>query len=408
MSQPLQLPGGFPPPALVADPYPFYRMLRQSNPVFRLPIGDAAGPGAWLLTRYADVQAVLRDGRFSVDRRRARLIRDNADRLPLRGAIGEEGGLRTMLVMDPPDHTRVRGLVSKAFTPRRVAALRPRIGQIVAELLDAAAQQGGMDVIADFAAPLPAIVIAELLGVPAGDHRLFKQWSSQLVAAVGNAIDGREQFETAMAHLLEYLRGVIAERRRAPADDLISAMIEAQEERDALSDVELLATSNLLLLAGHETTTNLIGNGTLALLRHPEELARLRGDASLLHAAIEELLRYDSPVQATVRVATEDLEIGGQKIAAEAIVITGLGAANRDPAVFAEPDRLDLGRADNHHLSLGLGVHFCLGASLARLEAELAFGALLERLPRLALASEALSYRPNLVLRGLNALPVRC
>jgi cytochrome P450 len=237
---------------------------------------------------------------------------------------------------------------------------------------------------------------------------MFKQWSSQLVAAVGNAIEGREQFETAIGHLLEYLRGVIAARRRAPADDLISAMIEAQEERDALSDVELLATSNLLLLAGHETTTNLIGNGTLALLRHPEELARLRGDPSLLHAAVEELLRYDSPVQATVRVATEDVEIGGQKIAAEAIVITGLGAGNRDPAVFAEPDHLDLGRADNHHLSLGLGVHFCLGASLARLEAEVAFGALLERLPRLALAGGALSYRPNLILRGLNALPVRC
>jgi cytochrome P450 len=400
----------FPPPQLLADPYPFYATLRATNPVFRLPVGEPKSPGVWLLTRHADVHAVLRDGRFSVDRRRARIVRDNMDRLPIGIAIGEEGGLRTMLVMDPPDHTRVRGLVSKAFTPRRVAALRPRIEEIVDELLGEVGARGTMDVIADFAAPLPAIVIAELLGVPAEDHRKFKRWSSEMVASVGagNPLAMREQFEKAFNRLLEYLRGVIAERRRAPADDLISGMIEAQEERDALSDVELVATSNLLLIAGHETTTNLIGNGTLALLRHPDELARLRADRSLLPAAIEELLRYDSPVQATVRVAMQDVEIGGHKIPAEALVITGIGAANRDPSVFAEPDRLDLGRADNHHLSFGLGVHFCLGASLARLEAELAFGALLERFPRLELGADSVSYRSNLILRGLNALPVRC
>jgi len=410
MAQAIPPLGSFPPPQLLADPYPFYRTLRASNPVFRLPVGDAASPGVWLLTRHADVHAVLRDARFSVDRRRARIIRDNIDRLPIGMALGPEGGLRTMLVMDPPDHTRVRGLVSKAFTPRRVAALRPRIEQIVEELLGEAGERGAMDLIADFAAPLPAIVIAELLGVPAEDHRKFKQWSTELVTAVGtgNPLAMREHFEKALGQLIAYLRGIIAERRRATRDDLISAMIEAQEERDALTDAELVATSNLLLLAGHETTTNLIGNGTLALLRNPDQLARLRAQPALLHTAIEEMLRYDSPVQATVRVATEDVELGGQKIPAEALVITGIGAANRDPAVFDDPEGLDLGRADNRHLSFGFGVHFCLGASLARLEAEVAFGALLERLPRLELATESVSYRSNMILRGLTALPVRC
>ena len=410
MSQAFPPLGAFPPPQLLADPYPFYAMLRATQPVFRLPVGESTSPGVWLLTRHADVHSVLRDARFSVDRRRARIVRDNMDRLPIGMALGPEGGLRTMLVMDPPDHTRVRGLVSKAFTPRRVAALRPRIEQIIDELLAEPVERGSMDLISDFAAPLPAIVIAELLGVPAEDHREFKQWSSALVSSVGagNPLAMREQFEKAFGQLLDYLRGVIAERRKAPADDLISGMIEAQEERDALSDVELVATSNLLLLAGHETTTNLLGNGTLALLRNPDELARLRADRALLPSAIEELLRYDSPVQATVRVATQDVELGGHAIPAEALVITGIGAANRDPAVFRDPDRLDLGRAENHHLSFGFGVHFCLGASLARLEAELAFGALLERLPRLELAGDAVSYRSNLILRGLNALPVRC
>ena len=410
MSQAFPPLGSFPPPQLLADPYPFYAALRATQPVFRLPVGEPASPGVWLLTRHADVHALLRDARFSVDRRRAQIVRDNMDRLPIAMALGPEGGLRTMLMMDPPDHTRVRGLVSKAFTPRRVAALQPRIEQIVDELLAEPRERGSMDLMADFAAPLPAIVIAELLGVPAEDHREFKQWSSALVSSVGagNPLAMREQFEKAFGQLLDYLRGIIAERRKAPRDDLISGMIEAQEERDALTDAELVATSNLLLLAGHETTTNLIGNGTLALLRHPAELARLRADRALLPSAIEELLRYDSPVQATVRVATQDVEVGEQKIPAEALVIVGIGAANRDPAAFRDPDRLDLARAEDHHLSFGFGVHFCLGASLARLEAELAFGALLERFPRLELASETVTYRANLILRGLNALPVSC
>jgi cytochrome P450 len=393
-------------PELLADPYPLYRMLRSASPVFRVPIPGHAGPGSWILTRYAEVHEALRDARFSVDRRRATLIQENLDRLP-RLLLGEEGGLRSMLITDPPDHTRLRGLVSSAFTPRRVQALRPRIEAIVEELLGRVAGRGGMDLIADFAAPLPAIVIAELLGVPAQDHARFKAWSTELVTLVGDAFAGpAPRFESVLERILDYLRGVIAERRREPRDDLISAMIAAQQERDALSDAELLATGNLLLLAGHETTTNLIGNGTLALLRHPDELERLRAQPELLRPGIEELLRYDSPVQATARVAKEDLELGGQGIAAGALVVCGIGAANRDPEVFPEPDRLDVGRPECRHLSFGLGAHFCLGAPLARLEGEIAFRALLERFPHLSRAEGEPRWRRNLFLRGLESLPV--
>jgi cytochrome P450 len=389
------------------DPYPVYATFRRTNPIFRAPIPGHTGPGAFLLTRYAEIQLVLRDPRFSVDRRRAALVEQFADRIPP-GLLGDEGGLRSMLIMDPPDHTRVRGLVSKAFTPRRVAGLRGRIEEIVDELLEEGVRDGALEVIADFAAPLPAIVIAELLGVPAEDHRTFKQWSSELIALAPLADPARiGEVQQKLERILDYLRGIIAERRKTPRDDLLSGMIAAQEERDALSDAELLATSNLLLIAGHETTTNLIGNGLLALLRHPVELARLRAHPELLGSAIEELLRFDSPVQATGRVATEDVELGGQPVGKGALLLTVIGAANRDPDVFPDPERLDVAREDNRHLSFGYGTHFCLGASLARLEAEVAFRALLERCPRIELATDAVSYRPNPFLRGLEALPVR-
>jgi pimeloyl-[acyl-carrier protein] synthase len=394
-------------PALLANPYPFYAALRAANPVFRLPIPVEVGAGVWLLTRHAEVELVLRDKRFSVDRSRSDLARLFADRVPQLIA-GGPGGLRTLLVMDAPDHTRVRGLVSKAFTPRRVAALGERVTRLVAELLDDALAKGSLDVIRDLGEPLPAIVIAELLGVPAEDHRSFKQWSTALIEALPQApTQGAAAIDEKAEVILRYMRGAIADRRRAPGDDLISGMIEAQEERDALTDQELLSTSFLLLLAGHETTTNLIGNGTLALLRHPEQLARLRAEPALLENAVEELLRYDSPVQATVRVATEDVELGGQKVPANALVVCGIGAANRDPAVHPEPDRLDVGRGEIRHLSFGLGAHFCLGAALARLEGRAAFAGLLERCPNLRLAVPGpLEYRPNVVLRGLRSLPV--
>lgn len=388
------------------NPYPIYAVMRTVRPVLEVPVPGYAGPGLWMLTRYRDVHDVLRDPRFSVERIRAPLVRDNLDRMPefLRQSAQ---GLRSMLVMDPPDHTRVRKLVNKAFTPKRIAALRGHVEALVATLVDEAAAKGRFDLIHDLAEPLPSIVIAELLGVPAADHRQFREWSSALIAGIASpSAEARAAATAAGQHLFAYLAETIAARRRAPRDDLISAMIQAQEERDALSDAELLATSNLLLLAGHETTTNLIGNGTLALLREPDLWRRLAAEPALLPSAIEELLRFDGPVQATVRVALEDVAIDGHTIPAGALVLVGIGAANRDPAVFARPDELDLARDPNPHLAFGFGTHFCLGAPLARLEAQLAFAALTRRFPTLALADDPPQYRPSPVLRGLARLDV--
>jgi len=389
------------------NPYPVYSVIRTVRPVLEVPVPGFAGPGVWLLTRYRDVHAVLRDPRFSVERMRAPLVRENLERLPDFFRQTAEG-LRSMLVMDPPDHTRVRKLVNKAFTPKRIAALRGRIEEIVHERADAAAARGGMDLIHDFAEPIPAVVIAELLGVPSEDHRRFREWSSRLIAAIAapTAQERREASFAAGRSLLDYLAAVIAERRREPRDDLISAMIHAQEERDALSDTELLATSNLLLLAGHETTTNLIGNGVLALLRDREQWERLCAEPDLLPTAIEELLRFDGPVQATVRVALEDVELDGHVIPEGALVLVSIGAANHDPEVFRDPGTLDLARDPNPHLGFGFATHYCMGAPLARLEAELAFRALCSRFPDLALVDEAPAYRPNPVLRGLQRLDV--
>ncbi len=395
-------------PAFLANPYPVYAMLRATSPVLRPPIPGYEGPGVAALTRYQDVESVLRDPRFSVDRTRAHVFQAFSDRFPRQLLLGPDG-FRTMLMMDPPDHTRLRHLVNRVFTPRRVEErLRPRIEALVDELLAPVRERGELDLMRDFAEPLPAIVIAELLGVPAKDHRQFKAWSSELLAeGPARAFEPGAQERTAalFGRLREYMRGIVDERREAPGEDLISGMLEAQAERDALSEGELISTSLLLLIAGHETTTNLIGNGLLALLRNPDQLERLRREPGLLENAIEELLRYDSPVQATVRIATEDVALGGTTIPKDAVAVVLLGAANRDPAEFPEPDRLDLARENVRHLSFGLGTHFCLGAGLARLEARLAFRGLLA-LPKLALATEAPEYRPNPFLRGLRSLPV--
>jgi cytochrome P450 len=387
------------------NPYPVYALLRTVRPVLEMKIPDFDGPGVWLLTRYRDVHGVLRDPRFSADRIRAPMIRDNLERMPpfiQQSAVG----MRSMLIMDPPDHTRVRKLVNKAFTPKRIAALRGRIERLVEEELDAVADGDRMDLIHDLAEPLPAVVIAELLGVPPEDHRQFREWSRALIAAIGApTMAARAEGSAAAAgKIIDYLRAIIEARRTAPRDDLISAMILAQEERDALTGEELLATSNLLLLAGHETTTNLIGNGMLALLREPDQLERLRRDPALVSTAVEELLRFDGPVQATVRVALEDVEIDGHTIPEGAIVLVSIGAANHDPEVFDDPDSLDVGRDPNPHIAFGFGVHFCLGASLARLEAEIAFRELIARFPNASLVTDTPEYRPNPILRGLKRL----
>jgi len=390
-------------PEVHANPYPMYARLRAEDPVHWSALMEA-----WVLTRYDDVVAVLTDSRFSADRRQAR--NRFADEIARREEeFGPFGRTRTMLTSDPPEHTRLRRLVSKAFTPRMVEGLRPRIQEIVDELLDAVAQNGRMDVIRDLAYPLPVIVIAEMLGVPPEHRDQFKHWSDEIVGVLGGPLVPQETLErsrVAVHELAGYLQGVIAERRREPREDLVSGLIAAEEQGQILSEDEMLATAMLLLVAGNETTTNLIGNGMLSLLRNPDEMERLCADPSLVPTAVEELLRYDGPVQATGRVAMEDLEIGGQKVTKGQAVLTVLGAANRDPAQFGKPDELDLDRQPNEHVAFGDGIHFCLGAPLARAEGQIAFETLLRRFAHPRLETDNLQWGGSFILRGLKSLPI--
>ncbi|MGE5762965.1 MAG: cytochrome P450 [Mycobacterium leprae] len=369
------------------------------------------GPmGEWYLTRYDDVLLVLGDpARFSSSlvgtRLYDELIRqlrvDPAD--PGRNVLTDPSLLR----LDPPDHTRLRKLVSKAFTPRAVERLRPRVEQIVDELLERV-DTGSVELIREFAYPLPLTVISELLGVPASDREPLRRWSSDLVDQ-GLTMDDPEllrRSRQANRELDDYLRQLVSERRRTPRDDLVSALVTAEEGGDQLTERELIDTCGLLLVAGHETTVNLIGNGMLALLTHPEELRRLRNDPSLIECAVEEMLRYDSPVQAQPRAVTQDLELRGIGLRRHDVVLPMFGAANRDPAVFPNPDEFDITRADNRHVAFGQGIHFCLGAPLARLEAQIAIPALLRRFPRVELRRTQLRWRASWFLRGLEELPL--
>jgi pimeloyl-[acyl-carrier protein] synthase len=381
-------------PLLQHDPYPFYEQLRSAGPVVWAP-----SLGRWLVTGHPEIVEVLRDERFSADRRKWKGFEPIIE-------PGREGA-RSMLVVDPPDHTRLRGLVQQAFTPRVVEGLRPRIESLVREALDRAEDRGGMDLVADLAYPLPVTVIAELLGVPVEDRESFRRWSDALVGGLDPVAvsDRRAAVLAARDALATYLQRIIEGRRAAPRDDLLSHLIEAEEQGDRLSGPELVAMGVLLLVAGHETTVNLIGNGVNALLAHPDQLARLRDAPELVEPAVEELLRYDSPVQLTGRVALEELELGGRRVEPGQMVMLLLGAANRDPRVFPHPDRLDLGRAPNPHLAFGRGIHFCLGAPLARLEGQIAIAALVRRFPTLRLAGEPVR-RPTVTLRGFASLPL--
>ena len=397
-------------PETRVDPHVLYHQVRAETPALYDPEIDE-----WILTRYADCEAVLRDPRWSTDPRHRRSeLADVMENRDVRVGFAEANA-RILLFLDPPDHTRLRRLVSRAFTPRTVEALRAHVRELVDGLLDEALARSGdgtFEAITDLAYPLPVIVICELMGVPVEDRHQFSGWSSDASRLLDGDIDEETAFKGIMAaaSFLNYFNGLFELRRAEPRDDLVSGLLAVEEAGDRLSEEELRSIVLLLFIAGHETTMNLIGNGLFALLSHRDQWDKLCADpAGLAVSTVEELLRYDGPVHLTARIATEDLEVAGQTMPAGAQVIALLAAANRDPARFADPDGLDVTRADNHHLTFSHGIHYCLGAALARLEGQVAFQALAERLPGLQLACpvDDIGYRDHFILRGLRALPVR-
>ena len=385
------------------DPHATWRRLRETHPIYRSRVFQT-----FLCTRYDDVLHVLRDPRFSTDRSEVPAMRAVA-RLARRAP--DLGGLiqRNLLTMDGADHRRLRGLVSKAFTPRRVERLRPRLEATVEELLDRVAETGEMELVRDLAHPLPVIAIAELLGVPPADRERFRAWAAELVQLL-DPFQGRggvQPLIRATHELFDYFRPLLAARRAEPRDDLLSAMIAAEQDGEKLDEVDLLALSSLLLVAGHETTSNLIGNAVLLLLRFPGERKRLQDDLALLPSAVDECLRYESPIQLTDRAVREDCELSGQPLRGGQMVAVVLAAANRDPAHFPDAERFDVARRENHHLAFGQGNHFCLGSQLAKLEAEVALGALLRRFPDFSGEPEPPAWRRSMIVRGPEAVPLR-
>ncbi len=390
-------------PGFFDDPYDQYRRLRELRPVHQSPLGP------WTLTRYADCSRLLRDPTLSVEEQHSAYNGRDA----MFEAVGVERrnrGSRAILNIDPPDHTRIRRLVSKAFTPRRVEALTPRVQALVDGMLDDVEERGEMDVIADLAFPLPFAVISEMLGMPHADSALLREWSHTLVTSLEplTSPDEIPKMMDASDNMVAHVDAAIEWKRDEPADDLLSAMIAAEEAGDRLTPDELRDQVILLFVAGHETTVNLIGNGTLALLRNPDQRALLSAEPELIGNAIEELLRFDSPVQFTRRIVMEPLEIDGHQLEPGSFVFTILGAANHDPEHFgAAADSLDLTRRDApHHISFGGGIHHCLGAVLARAEARVAIGSMTQRFPAMQLATDTPAWNGRVVLRGLDALPV--
>lgn len=385
------------------DPYPLFERLRGQAPAHRAV--TALGMNVWIVTRYEEARAALTDPRLSKDAETGQALFAKHATDPTARREFADGLLKHMLSADPPDHTRLRKLVGRAFTARRVEALRPRIEEIADELLDGMAAAEQADLIDNYAFQLPITVICELLGVPMQDRSDFRQWSNTLLS---NA--RREEIVQAGLAMVGYLNELIAHKRAEPADDLLTALVDASEDGDRLSETELISMMFLLLVAGHETTVNLIGNGILALLEHPAQLAALRADDSLLPGAIEEFLRYDGPVKmATFRHTTEPVRLGDVEIPADELVLVSLAGANRDGAKFPDPDRFDITRPTGGHLAFGYGIHFCLGAPLARMEGEIAVRKLLARYPNLHLAAEVknLQWRDSTLMRGLAELPVR-
>jgi cytochrome P450 len=388
-------------PEVLANPYPLYRQLREQDPVHWDPYLHA-----WVVTRYADVVTVLH--RFRAARTPAP---ERLDELGM-GEIGPIAAVmvKQMLFLDQPEHGRVRRLASAAFTPRRVARLRDHIRQITVDLIDGLPADGEFDVMSRLANPLPAIVTAEMLGVPTTDHEMLKSWSQDFAEMLGNFQHnpGRAaKVLKSVEEMVAYFGAAVTAEATRPTEGLINALVTAEVDGDRLTDEEIVANVIVTMVGGQETTTNLIGNGLLTLLRRPEELERLRADPELMPSAVEELLRYESPSQHTARLAPADAVLGDFPIPEGAAVIAVMGAANRDPERFPDPDRIDLARPDNRHVAFGWAGHFCFGAPLARIEGALAFEALLSRFSELSLApDEEIRWRPNLGLRGLNSLRV--
>lgn len=388
-------------PEVLADPYPLYHQLRAHDPVCWDPYLHA-----WVVTRYPDVITVLRD--FSADRT------PTPAHLASIG-LGDLGPIaqvmvKQMLFLDPPTHTRIRSLAASAFTPHRVEVLRSHIRDIVEHLVAGVESKGRMDVIADLAEPLPYTVTAEMLGVPVADAPQLKAWTQDFAEMLGNFQHnpGRApQVRRSVEEMTRYFHAAIRETRKQPREGLIHSFLTAEIDGDRFTDEEVVANTIITMVGGQETTTNLIGNGVLTLLRNPEEFTRLRADSSLIPSAVEEMLRYEPPSQHTARLAPHDLELGGKKISKRQAVIAVMAAANRDPERFSEPDRFDITRKDNRHLSFGWAAHFCFGAALARIESQVAFERILSRLLNWTLEPGPLVWRTNLGLRGLTTLPLR-
>jgi cytochrome P450 len=387
-------------PEVLANPYPLYQRLRSEDPVHWDPYLHA-----WVVTRYADVVTVFQH--FS------------ADRTPTPEKLGKIGlakltplaqlMVRQMLFLDPPSHNRIRGLASRAFTPRRVEVLRGHIQDITDSLLDDVQSTGHMEALADLGRPLPAIVTEELIGLPVSDRENLTRWSTDFAEVLGNFQhnpDRTERVLQSVNEMVTYFQDAVREHRAHPREDLISAFIAAEVDGDRLSDEEIVANTIVTMVGGQETTTNLIGNGLLTLLRHPAQLAELRVEPSLMASAVEELLRYESPSQHTARLAPDDVELAGKLIGKRQAVIAVMGAANRDPERFTDPDRLEFRRQDNRHVAFAWASHYCFGAPLARIEGQIAFETVLRRMPNLRLTPGPLTWRTNMGLRGLTALEV--
>lgn len=389
-------------PKFQANPYPFYHNLRSVEPIYQ------SFTGMWVLTRYADAKAVLRDPRFCVNKMQ-RNVKHKSHSLEQRDFNTLAQAIdKWLLYLDPPEHTRLRGLISKAFSSTSVKFLRPQIQKITDELISKVRHKGFMDVISDFACPLPCNVIAAILGIPVEDWFKLYHWSDKLSSILDplSSLEDYEQMNRVALEFTDYFKSLIAQRQKGPQQDLLSALITVKEQDNKLSEDEIISVCMLLFLTGEETTVNLIGNGMLALLSHPQQMQQIKTQPMLIQSAVEEILRYDSPIQITTRVATEDVVLDGVTVRCGEKVLVVLGAANRDPAQFPDPDRFDITRVNNSHLAFADGIHYCLGAALTRIEGEIAINTLVQQLPDLKLSQDKIEWRNKVAFRSLKALPV--